>query len=489
MPDRVASVAVIGGEIVGWTIAAALKRHLPYLQVLVAPVDSSSEDPANRLGSTLPSISAFHEDIGLTEADTIARAGSGIRLGTRFIGWAPGGAETLHVYGDYGQAAEGAAFHQLWLRAGPAAGPFSDYSLAAAMARENRFAISPEGPLSDVQFGLQIDPKLYGEMMSAYARHLGVQQSRTQFASVRLDPVNGNIAAAVLTDGSEIVADLYIDCTGPSAIVRGALDQEVDDWSKWLPCDRILIAEGPAPDRLPITDEVVATGSGWRWEAKSPRRTSAGVCYSSKHLESVEAAAEIEDYAVEHRLALRQGCRPSPWLRNCVAVGASAFQIEPLEWTNLHLVHSAADRIVSMMPGRDCTPVELAEYNRQSVAEAERIRDFLLLRYVTSGRFEPFWADIKAQELPASLAHSLALFQERGRLRFYEEETFARDSWVALLFAHGIWPRRRDPLVDRIDPRNAAHSMSRFRQMIATAVPQLPTHEQFLGSLHRQVAR
>jgi tryptophan halogenase len=489
MADHIASVAVVGGEIVGWTVAAALKRHLPYLQVTVVPADSSGEDPANRLASTLPSISAFHEDIGLTDADTIVRAGSSIRLGTRFIGWAPEGAETLHVYGDYGQAAEGTAFHQLWLRAGSAAGPFSDYSLAAAMARENRFATAPEGPLSEVQFGLQIDPKVYGEMMSAYAEHLGVQQSRTQFADVRLDLTVGHIAAAILTDGSEVVADLYVDCTGPRALVRSALDHEVADWSKWLPCDEILVAEGPAPDRLPIVDEVVALESGWRWEAKSPRRTGAGVCYSTRHSERAEASAQIEGYAVEQTLTLRQGCRPSPWLRNCVAVGASAFQIEPLEWTNLHLVHSAADRIVSMMPGRDCTPVELAEYNRQSVAEAERIRDFLLLRYVTSARSEPLWAEIRAQELPASLSHSLTLFQERGRLPFYEEETFARDSWVALLFAHGIRPRRRDPLVDRIDPQTAALGMSRLRQMIATAVPQLPTHEQFLGSLHRQVAR
>lgn len=489
MRDRMESVAVVGGGIVGSTVAAALKRHLPYLSVTLIGCDASREDLANRLVSTLPSIAAFHQDIGLTDADTIARAVSGIRLGTNFVGWAPNGAETLHVYGDYGQTVEGAAFYQMWLRAGSAAGAFEEYSLAAAMARQNRFASASDGPLAEVQFGLQIDPLLYGEMMNAYAAHLGVQQSGAPFTAVHLDTASGFVAAAALGDGSEVVADLFVDCTGPQAVVRSALDDRLDDWSHWLPCDRIVLADGPAPDGLPVVDHVSAIESGWRWEAKSPRRTSVGVCYSSTHDEHGSAQAAIAGASSSDPLQLHRGCRPSPWLRNCVAVGASAFQIEPLEWTNLHLVHSAADRIVSMMPGRACTPVELAEYNRQSVAEAERVRDFLLLRYITSGRSEPFWADIKAQELPPSLAHSLALFRERGRLPFYEEETFSRDSWVALLFAHGIVPRRSDPLVARIDPQTAAHSLSRTRQMIASIVPQLPTHEQYLGSLHRQVAK
>lgn len=486
MSDRINSVAVVGGGIVGWSAAVALKRHLPYLSVTLIDAASSEEDPTNHLASTLPSIVGFHADVGLSDADAIVRAGSSIRLGTRFEGWAPGGAPYLHVYGDYGKAVEGAAFHQLWLAAGDIGGAFEDYSLSAAMGLQNRFANAAQRPLSEVQYGLQIDPTSYAGMMQAYAAHLGVQRSPSPFTALRLHSDTGFIAAAVLAGGAEVHADLYVDCSGPRALLRGALDDDVDDWREWLSCDRLMVAEGPAPSDLPLLDSVAALASGWRWQASSPRRTSAGLCYSSQY---GEAAAGADGWTAQKSFHLHQGCRPEPWLRNCVAMGAAALQVEPLDWTNLHLVHAAADRIVNAMPGRSCAPVELQEYNRQFLAEAERIRDFLYLRYATAGRSEPFWEDLKRKELPASLAHTLSLFQERGRLPFYEEETFSRDSWVALLFAHRIWPRRADPLADRVSPYLAAQTLSRMRQMIATAVPQLPSHEQFLSSLHRQVAR
>ena len=486
MSDRIESVAVVGGGIVGWSTAVALKRHLPYLSVTLIDATSSEEDLANHLASTLPSIVGFHADVGLGDADTIVRAGSSIRLGSNVQGWAPGGAPYLNVYGDYGKGIEGAAFHHLWLLAGEAGSAFEHYSLSAAMAIQNRFAQASQGPFADVQYGLHIDPAIYAKMMQAYAAHLGVEHARSPFESLRMYSDTGFVAAAIVKGGAEIRSDLYVDCSGPRALVRGVLDDTIDDWSKWLPCDRLRIVEGPAPVDLPLLDDVAAVACGWRWQASSPRRTSAGLCYSANYRAPEPA---IGDWKAEKSFNLRQGFRRQPWLRNCVAVGAAAFQVEPLDWTNLHLVHAAADRIVNAMPGRGCAAVELHEYNRQSLAEAERIRDFLCLRYATSGRPEPFWNDMRKRDLPASLAHTLSLFQERGRLPFYEEETFSRDSWAALLFAHNIRPRRTDPLAERVGRRAAAQSLSRVRQLIATAVPQLPTHEQFLGSLHRQVAR
>src|SRR5215212_629767 len=81
-------VVVAGGGITGWSAAAALKKKLPALAVTVVPVPPPPDALADRIGSTLPSIADFHSDIGLTEADTVVRAGSGFRLGTSFEGWA-----------------------------------------------------------------------------------------------------------------------------------------------------------------------------------------------------------------------------------------------------------------------------------------------------------------------------------------------------------------------------------------------------------------
>src|SRR5438067_5450154 len=112
------SVVVAGGGIVGWSAAAALKRRLPILSVSVIAIPPEADALAERMTCTLPSIVDFHGDLGLSEADTVLRAGSGYRLGTRFEGWS--GSDYVHAYGNYGTSLGTAAFHQYWLRAAKA---------------------------------------------------------------------------------------------------------------------------------------------------------------------------------------------------------------------------------------------------------------------------------------------------------------------------------------------------------------------------------
>ena len=84
----ISSVVVAGGGIVGWSAAAALKRQLPMLDVTIVAIEPPPDALADRLSGTLPSIAGFHDDLGLTDTDTVAGAKSSPRLGTRFEGWA-----------------------------------------------------------------------------------------------------------------------------------------------------------------------------------------------------------------------------------------------------------------------------------------------------------------------------------------------------------------------------------------------------------------
>jgi tryptophan 7-halogenase len=492
MQPRIESVAIVGGDIVGWSVAAAMKRRLPYLNVTVIPASGTDEDPANRLISTLPSIAGFHEDIGLTEADTVARAASSLRLGSRFDGWVDGLPAYIHAYGPYGQPLNGAPFHQLWLREQERGGveAFHRFSLQAELGDQDR-VVDPKDPAGkDLQYGLQIDRELYLSMITAYAQHIGVGREVSSFEGCRVRGADGFVEAVIVEDGRDVVADLFIDCSGPGASLLSHLDDAFEDWGGWLLSDRLLIATDQPDPQLPAIDEVRATDIGWTWRASSPRSTSVGLAYSSAHCASGSPEQHLPESArAEPAIKLRQGRRPVSWLRNCVAVGAAAVSVEPLEWTNLHLVHSAVDRIIAMMPGRDCAEIELSEYNRQCSDEAKRIRDFICLHYILAKRDEPFWKAASDSQPPDSLAHTLALFRERGRLPFYEEETFARDSWLAVLFGQGEFPRRVDPLADMIDPDTGRLAMSRWREMIANKVPTLPSHQAYLQNFYRQAVR
>lgn len=443
MSDNIRSVIVAGGGITAWSAAAALKRRIPSLDVTLVTTPPAPAALADSVISTLPSVHGFHQDVELTDDDTVHRAGSGLRMGTLFDGWADNLPAYVHAYGSYGAPVGGVSFHQLYLREGRIA--FDRFSPAAELARAGRAA---EG----IEHGLQLNLSRYAELMRAYAEHLGVRERPGEIVNVEMR-TDGFIEALALNDGSKVAADLYVDCSGSDVLLRSKLRGTFEEWGQWLPCDRLVLADGPAVQDAIAMDRVSATASGWRFTASSPSGSLSGRVYSSAHTSE-------EDQEAGEPIILRQGRWRDLFVRNCVAIGDAAVAIEPLEWTNLHLVHSQVDRLVSMMPGRDCAAVELVEFNRQCGQEADRIRDFLCLHYVCARRTEPFWRDAAAITPPPSLAHSLSLFAERGRLPYYEEETFTRDSWLAVLLGQGVKPRRLDPMTDLVASPDAERAMA-----------------------------
>jgi tryptophan halogenase len=487
LDSPISRIVVVGGGITGWSVAAALRRRIPSIAVEIIAEPPPADSIADRVPSTLPSIIDFHADVGLTDADTVIRAQSGLRAGTLFEGWASGSPSYVHAYGNYGRPIDGTPFHQQWLRAaGPE--PFDHFSPAACLASTSRVAGPRSGADSlapQIGYGLHLTLGRYRQLMRAYALHLGTIERSAQVANVRLGTESGSIDGLLLDDGGSADADLFVDCTGPAARIRSAVGGEFIDWGGWLRCDRLAFGTAAPDAATQLLDRVAAHECGWTWNASSPAASVHGAVYSSAQAAFDEAVMWLPQdcHAGTIEISIKQGRWAQPWCRNCVAIGDAAVSVEPLEWTNLHLVHSHIDRLVSMMPGCDCVEVELAEYNRQCNAEADRIRDFICLHYVTSRRDEPFWKDAKSIQPPDSLAHTLSLFAERGRLPYYEEETFSRDSWLAVLLGQGVRPRRTDPLADIVPTDKAAEALAAYRNSLGSFVAAQPLYHDAMSNL------
>lgn len=467
-------VLVVGGGLTGWSTAAALRRRAPMLEVAILPLAPPADALADRIATTLPSILGFHDDLGIGLEDAVLRTGSAYRLGTLFHGWVDGAPDYVHAYGRHGESMGSAPFHQLWVRAARAGAvsTFDSFSPAAAMARAGRFVLpGGDGLLGGHGFGLTLDIPRYTAMLTAFARHVGVRTLEGGLAGVERD-AEGAVAALLLADGTRQTADLYCDCTGPAALLHAPLEAPREDWRRWLPCDRLALRQTAAAGEAAPIETVIATPNGWRWAGPAQQGS---------------VFRHSEDETEPDAITFSAGATLEPWRHNVVAIGDAAVTIEPLEWSNLHLAHSAIDRLIAMLPAGTPHPLELAEYNRQAVAEARRVRDFVVLHYATARRTEPFWREAAAVPPPESLAHTLRLFAERGRLPFYEEETFDRDSWLAVLIGQGVLPRRADPLADTVPPAEAARAMAAFRAAIAQAIQPLPTPAGFRAAQSRHL--
>jgi tryptophan halogenase len=166
---------------------------------------------------------------------------------------------------------------------------------------------------------------------------------------------------------------------------------------------------------------------------------------------------------------------------NVVAFGDSAVALDPLESTNLLLAQSAIRRAVTLMPDTDFQPLVLQEFNRRTLAECERVRDFVAAHYIAaSKRSGPFWGSIGTWAVSDSLAHTLEQFKSRGRLPKYEEETFRDESWFAMMFGLGVYPQAPDPACFRVDESVSLSALDRLAQSSAELPKRLPPYGDYL---------
>lgn len=482
----VRTIAILGAGIVGLSAAIAFARALPGLAITLIDTPGDPAALADRMPGTLPSISDFHDRIGLAETDVLA-AGATHRIATRLVGWREDDRAFVRAHGECGGPVGDGAFHQHWLnahRAGKVA-PFDTFSPAAVLGIANRFvppSADPASPLSGFGYALRLDPPRYRALLASYGRHLGISPVAGRYAGVERR-ADGGVATLLLADDRRVAADLYLDCSGPAASLRSALDTDWECWRAALPVDRLRIGTGPAQAPTP-TDTLAALASGWRIDMPLRDRTLIAFAYTAACTADADVARVLP---AGEKVAIRPGIRRQPWAHNVLAIGDAAVVLDPLAEANLHLAHAAIMRAIDLLPGRDCAASELAEYNIASYRQAARVRDFQAAHYAATRRTRgPFWTATRHLAPPSSLAHTLTQFAHRGRLPFQEQESFDDDDWRGLLLGLGMIPRLADPIASAVPLATVRATLAQMADSIATLPQRLPPYPAYLAQLERR---
>jgi tryptophan halogenase len=479
--------------------AASLAHRFQRLGVSITLVESSVIGTIGVGEATVPAIRRYFDSLGLNAFEVMKATNGTVKLAIEFDGWRHAGHSFMHPFGSYGLEAGPIAFHHLWnrLRHHGDPGSLDEYSMGTQLARAGRVSLPPENPRVDFEhfdWAVHFDASRFATFLRAFAEARGVRRIDARVAEVLRDGESERIRGVRLDSGDLLEASLYIDCSGfHRLLIEKTLQSGFVDWRHWLMCDRAVALPCAAADPEVIAPYTRsrALDAGWTWRIPLQNRVGNGYVYSSDHISDEQALsalrAQLEGPALgePNLVKFRAGHVRRFWVGNCVAIGLSSGFLEPLESTSISLIQMGIDKLLHLWPDEGVAPALAAEYNRVSVAEFERVRDFIILHYSANGREGEddkagLWRYCRQMPLPETLTHKLEVYRARGHIVQYSSESFFNPSWLCMFGNLGIDTESWDPLTNLLPVKDLEDVTRRVRDDIVRIARGALPHREFL---------
>ena len=486
MTRRIQQVVVVGADAPAWMAAAALQQSVSAAGIRVRVIELPTLLHPADVYSAMPELAGFHRRIGLDEDLLFSLCQAVPVAGRRFSNWSGAAPPFIHGFDRSPPPAAGLGFTQLWIK-GRQKGlrtDFENFSLASVAAKAGRVPVAAGGAELQASFGCNLDAGAYSALLRHFTTRGGVESKAATIAGVEID--GDRIIAVTLNDGERVEADLFVDASGPRAALIGRMPgTEVESWREWLPCDRMLVASAKGLKPLPAFCQISAFRHGWIGLFPLQDRTAVVAAYDSREtsdrvlLEDLPALANMPIRGDAIVSDLSQGVRRRAWVGNCVAIGDSAFSLEPLDGAQLHILHYCISQLMTLFPVEAGAFPEAALYDRIIRRLAVNLRDFQLAHYKLNRRFDmPFWDGRRDAPVPETLQRKLDLFTARGRVPLYDDETFQEQDWENLFIGHGLMPQSYDPRVDAIpEQEHIAQVQARLNDIVGLVEAMAPVDD------------
>lgn len=501
MTNQIKNIVIVGGGTAGWMTSSLLAKVLGKT-LNVTLVESDKIGIVGVGEATIPPIVNFNSAIGVDEKKFLKATKGTIKLGIEFNNWNEAGESYMHAFGNIGKKFPFCDFHHFWQKAQQLEhgsdnidnNTFWDYSLNYQAAKHGKFAPInniPNTNLPGIAYAYHFDASLYAKFLRNHAEGMGVKRIEGTITQVNQHHSTGFIESLLLEDGTTVEGDLFIDCTGLAALlIEKTLSTGYDDWSHWLPCNRAMAIPCERTETTEPYTRSTAHNVGWQWRIPLQHRTGNGLVYSDKYMTDEEAKEVLlsnldgKPLAEPKVVAYQTGRRRKQWNKNVVCIGLASGFFEPLESTNIHLIQTAAIRLVKFFPHNGINIEEVDEFNRQSKIESEGIRDFIILHYKLNGRDDSeFWRACQRMDVPESLINKIQLFKKTGKVFCNPDDLFTEIAWQQVMIGQGNIPEDHHVLVDTLSKEQVEDLMDNLKTLINRTVEKLPTHDEFLKSV------
>ena len=489
MKQVIKNVVIVGGGTAGWLTAALLQKVVG-TSINITLVESEAIGTVGVGEATIPPIRLVNQVLGINEAEFLRETKATIKLAIKFENWRTPNESYFHTFGSPGKSMAFCHFHHFVNRAKNLGHESTiwDYDLNYLCATQGKFAhIKAQDPVLDLPYAYHFDASLYAQFLRRYCQKLGAKRIEGMIESVQQHP-SGDIAGVTLQDGQQIHGDLFVDCSGfRGLLIQQTLGVGYDDWTHLLPCDRAVAVPSERFDKTVPYTRAIAHKAGWQWRIPLQHRNGNGLVYCSSHMSDDEAthsllnnldSTPIGDPKVIH---FKTGRRRKQWHKNVVAVGLASGFLEPLESTSIHLIQSAIVRLIHLFPHQGIDSAAVDEFNQQSELEYTQIRDFLVLHYHLTERDDSqFWRNMQSMDIPASLAHKMALFKQTGKLFREQNDLFLESSWLQVMVGQGIEPNDYHPIANNLCEPQLLNMLNKMCEVKQEPLTSLPSHDEFL---------
>jgi len=513
MEDRISRIVIVGGGSAGWLSAAVIAAEHCVTSQDKQPLEllliESPDVPTIGVGEgTWPSMRTTLQRIGLSETEFLRECDASFKQGTWFRDWKTGSGDTYcHPFSvpvDYAET--NLAPHWLALSDAPQfADAVTPQTALFADCLAPKQISTPEYAFV-VNYAYHLDAGKFAELLCRHCtERLGVTHVKANVSQINTAE-NGDIRSVTTDRAGEIAGDLFIDCTGSKSLLLGEhFEVPFQSQQAFLFNDTALAAQVPYADRdqaIQSCTHSTAQTAGWIWDIGLPTRRGIGHVYSSAHISSDEASAQLVTYIrgvagdeaannVEPRMIRFQpGHRREFWRRNCVAIGMSSGFIEPLEASALVMIELAASMIADQLPAtREVMDIVAKRYNRKFLRHWHQITEFLKLHYVLSARDDsPYWQDNHAAiSIPDKLSELLSLWRYRSPWHQDAEavdELFPTASYQYILYGMGFETTPRHTSGYQKRQRQASELFQKNAARAAQLQQALPSNRELLNKVY-----
>jgi tryptophan halogenase len=250
------------------------------------------------------------------------------------------------------------------------------------------------------------------------------------------------VNSLILDDGTQIDADIVIDCTGFKGAIVNKLNfekiQYTDNFvdSAWV-CQ--LDYTDPESEMVNYTQSI-AQDYGWLFKIGLYHRMGSGYCFSSKHISKEDALKAYQGMVSNLKgtprlLTWTPGRLKEAARGNVVSVGLSSGFVEPLEANALFIITSSIVHLDKVLEQYEQTSkLDFVDFNKDIAYLIDDIADFIRVHYSLSNRQDTqFWRDC-ANNRPAEQE------QELVRDKYYNEKgSIVNSAQYKTMFPNYMW--------------------------------------------------